>query len=286
MKRTVIFALMLLLCLAFSSVNAMAAEEDDASEASEAEEFYEEEIFTESMCVELVTSDTMIPECLEQEETDDEEGEAEPAEGDGKDEPAGGDAVETAGEEGKDEPADVCSAFDITVGEDENGVTEYTVSGSDIDVGDGTYNYELVIRETGEVTFDNDLTISYQGVDGQYSMHYEIDEADNHTMIVSGFFKNIITESPLLQRIRDRVSDDSYSYELDLRTSEGFTFTNTLSFLLDEERYGYSMIYSYDLATDSQTFVVEKIEDETIPPADDEKPGKKLLAALKSLLTI
>ena len=110
MKRTVIFALMLLLCLAFSSVNAMAAEEDDASEASEAEEFYEEEIFTESMCVELVTSDTMIPECLEQEETDDEEGEAEPAEGDGK-----------------DEPADVCSAFDITVGQDENGVTEYTV---------------------------------------------------------------------------------------------------------------------------------------------------------------
>ena len=72
-------------------------------------------------------------------------------------------------------------------------------------------------------------------------------------MTVTGTFENIISANPLTGKLRDRVSEDSYFYQLALRTKEGFSFTNKLKFLFDGNAYDFSIHYSYDLLTDSQT---------------------------------
>ena len=141
----------------------------------------------------------------------------------------------------------------------------YTVSGEGILLENGVYSYALVIKETGELTFDNDLAISYQGVDGRYSLHYEIEGSGSHIMIVNGTFENILTTSPLTKRLRGRVSRDVYSYQLDLRTSEGFSFANSLQYLCDGNPRGYSLHYSYDLAANSQTLIL-KLQDRGADP--------------------
>lgn len=138
---------------------------------------------------------------------------------------------------------------------------EYVISGKDIDIENGNYSYQLVVKETGELIFDNDLEINYQDVDGCYKLHYEIAEADNHIMIVTGTFDNIMVASPLLKKISDRISEDSYFHQLDLRTNEGFTFENKLQFLFDGAKHGYTINYGYDLATNNQTFDIKKISD-------------------------
>ncbi len=161
---------------------------------------------------------------------------------------------------------------------------EYVISGEDIEILGGRYSYKLVIRANGTLTFDNDLEILYQGVNGKYRLHYEIDETDNHIMIVTGNFENIILASPLMKNlpperrewILSHISDDSYFYELVLRTKEGFSFTNSLQLLVASRiRRGYSMDYQYDLASDEQTFMMTYINEEVKPepvPEEQEEP--------------
>lgn len=141
---------------------------------------------------------------------------------------------------------------------------EYVISGKNISIRGGKYSYRLVIRSDRTLTFDNDLEIYYQGVNGRYQLHYDIDTTDNHTMIVTGTFDNIIIASPLLEKLRaserewilTHISKDSYFYQLVLKTKEGFSFINTLRFLIDAWKCGYSVRYSYDLKTDKQTLVI------------------------------
>lgn len=52
------------------------------------------------------------------------------------------------------------------------------------------------------------------------------------------------------------VSDDTYSYQLVLKTNEGFTFTNALDFTYNEEVYGYKLEYKYDLDNNGHTLVI------------------------------
>lgn len=104
--------------------------------------------------------------------------------------------------------------------------------------------------------FNNDLDILYQEVYGKYDLHYDMVEPDNHIMVVNGTFDNLLKASPLLRRKSNRISDDSYSYQLDLRTKEGFTFTNALGYTYDGTRYGYSINYSYDLAANKSTLII------------------------------
>lgn len=103
--------------------------------------------------------------------------------------------------------------------------------------------------------FDNDLTREYQGVNGKYQLHYDINEANQHTMIVTGEFDHIITASPLLEkisaekkkRILSNVSDDSYFYQLVLKTEKILTFRrNNLRFRYSSDQHGYSIEYQYD----------------------------------------
>ena len=147
---------------------------------------------------------------------------------------------------------------------------EVVISGEDIAVGDGTYTYRLKIRSNKTLTFDNHLEILYQGIGGTYGMHYEIDENDNHIMIVTGVFENIIVSSPLLQKlsatrkgwILSKISEDSYFYQLNLRTADGFTFVNRLRFLFQSKPAGYTIRYKYDLVTDQQKLVISRITEE------------------------
>lgn len=155
----------------------------------------------------------------------------------------------------------------------------------------------------------------------------------NHTMIVTGDFDNIIAASPLIDRIDvgqllvlmitghpvqavefllddgipfskkasvdeinsriSHISDDKYSYELVLKTKEGFSFSNTLQFLYDEKKYGYSLDYNYDLSTDKHTLKIRGIADKkqtepAKPEADgsDLMPGASALAADKAIVNM
>ena len=126
-----------------------------------------------------------------------------------------------------------------------------------------------VIRSDRTLTFDNDLEIYYQGVNGRYRLYYDIDKTDNHTMIVTGVFDNIIIASPLMKKISaaerewilKHISKDSYFYQLVLRTKEGFSFINSLRYYFDAKRCGYMMKYKYDLATDKQTLIITGLPD-------------------------
>lgn len=144
---------------------------------------------------------------------------------------------------------------------------DIVISGNNIKVQNGTYSYKLTLRANGTLTFNNDLEVFYQGINGRYQLDYEIDETDNHIMIVTGNFENIIIASPLLEKFSDRskrcihshISDDNYSYQLVLRTSEGFSFTNTLRFLFDSKPLGYSVNYTYNLLTKKQSLIINGI---------------------------
>ena len=137
---------------------------------------------------------------------------------------------------------------------------EFIISSRNIPLIDGVYGYELRIRSDGTLNFNNDLEILYQGVDGKYSLDYTIDETDNHIMIVTGLFENIITASPALDTLPERgknwvlenFSDDSYAYELNLRTQEGFTFKNTLQYMFRSIPCVYSVDYMYELLNEKQ----------------------------------
>ena len=130
---------------------------------------------------------------------------------------------------------------------------DIVIERSDISIKDGKYSFRLVLRARGGLTFDNDLEIYYQGVDGKYKLHYEIDADDNHIMVVTGTFDNILVASPLLKKIRDRIGEDSYFYRLILKTDEILSFTNKLSFLLDGNRQEYSYSFDIDLPHQSRT---------------------------------
>ena len=144
---------------------------------------------------------------------------------------------------------------------------DIVIAGNNIKVQNGTYSYKLTLRANGTLTFDNDLEVFYQGINGRYQLYYEIDETDNHIMIVTGNFENIIIASPLLEKFSDKsktrihshISDDTYSYQLVLRTSEGFSFTNTLRFLFDSKPLGYSLHYTYNLLTKQQSLIINRI---------------------------
>lgn len=162
------------------------------------------------------------------------------------------------------------SSSDIKiVSEDWTRIRELVISRRNISIRDGKYSYRLVLRSNRTLTFDNDLEIYYQGVNGRYQLHYDIDKTDNHTMIVTGVFDNVIIASPLLQKLsaEDRewilahVSKDSYFYQLFLKTKEGFTLTNALRFMFDSYKLGYSIKYAYDLLTDKQTLVITDLSD-------------------------
>ena len=146
---------------------------------------------------------------------------------------------------------------------------EYVIFGNDILLNNGIYSYELRIRPDKTLTFNNDLEIYSQGVSGNYSLYYELDEANNHTMTINGLFKNIITASPLLEllsaddkdQILSNVSKDIYYYRLDLKTNEGFSFFNLLSLFSGSDRYGYSLNFNYDVLTNEQTLVMTDLSD-------------------------
>ena len=133
--------------------------------------------------------------------------------------------------------------------------TELYLSGKNIVLENGTYNYNLYANAFGKMTYDNDLEILYQGVDGKYNLHYDIVDSDHHTMIVNGLFYNIMKTSPLLKRYSNRISDDSYSYQLDLRTNESLSFKNSLDYRFDGKHRDYSVNYNYDVATKKQSLV-------------------------------
>ena len=177
------------------------------------------------------------------------------------------------------------------ISEEWNGPDEIVISGNNIKVQGGQYSYRLTLRANGTLTFDNDLEIFYQGINGRYQLNYEIDETDNHIMIVTGTFENIIIASPLLEKFSDKVknrilshiSDDTYFYQLVLNTAEGFSFTNTLRFLFDAKPFGYSLFYTYDLLTDQQSLVINRITDfhETESEVNRESKTKTVKAANK-----
>ena len=133
--------------------------------------------------------------------------------------------------------------------------TELYLSGKNIVLENGTYNYNLYANAFGKMTYDNDLEILYQGVDGKYNLHYDLVDSDHHTMIVNGLFYNIMKTSPLLKRYSNRISDDSYSYQLDLRTNESLSFKNSLDYRFDGKHRDYSVNYNYDVATKKQSLV-------------------------------
>ena len=141
---------------------------------------------------------------------------------------------------------------------------DFVLSGENIAVEDGVYSYQFRLRPNGTLVFDNDLTRTYQGVSGRYQLHYAIDEADRHTMIVNGNFEHIITASPLLEKlsaenkslIRSNVSEDSYLYKLVLKTEEKLTFKNKLSFLYGSDQHGFTVYYKYDIPKDKQTLKI------------------------------
>ena len=198
------------------------------------------------------------------------------------------------------------------------GPNELTVSGDNIAIEGGKYKYQLKLSAKEGFVFDNDLKINYKGIDSKYKLHYDFPPEDgNHTMIVTGDFDNIIAASPLIDKIdigkvmaevisgnytgaldylmddgvplSDKVtvdgsskfipvSKDKYSYELVLKTKEGFSFKNNLQFLYDEDKYGYILDYDYDLSKDRHTLkirgTVEKKKDTPAGSDDTETKSK------------
>lgn len=149
----------------------------------------------------------------------------------------------------------------------------FVISRENVEVTGGRYSFRLVIRSDRTLTFDNDLEILYQGINGKYKLHYEIDENDSHIMVVSGTFENIIINSPLMEKlssklrekIRSKISEDTYMYKLFLNTNQGFTFNNMLSYLVCGKKHGYSIDYEYDQVADRQTIIINEIKDEDEP---------------------
>jgi hypothetical protein len=166
---------------------------------------------------------------------------------------------------------------------------DLVLSGQDIAVEDGKYSYLFRLRPNGTLVFDNQLERKYQGIDDNYRLHYDIDETDCHTMIVAGDFDRVITESPLLKilpaenrnRLLSKISEDSYSYQLALKTENELTFTNSLSFLYDSDQHGFSIDYRYDIPANKNTvkFSVSDATEQTIRTA-----FMKATEYLKSLL--
>ncbi|MBR2836148.1 MAG: hypothetical protein IKE43_10655 [Coriobacteriales bacterium] len=150
----------------------------------------------------------------------------------------------------------------INIQQTESG--EYIIFGNNIPLSNGNYSYELRIRPDKTVTFDNDLEIYSQGVNGSHALHFETDEVNNYTMIVNGVFENILTSSSLLALLSaadeglmpSDISEDSYSYQLNLKTNEGFSYTNILSFLSGSDPCGYSLNFDYDVLTNKPTLVI------------------------------
>ena len=144
---------------------------------------------------------------------------------------------------------------------------EFIISGEDIPLANGTYSFRLVIRSDKTLTFDNKLENTYQGIDGDYKLHYNILPDETHTMIVDGAFANIITASPLIEKlpeaaqewIDDHISEDSYLYQLALETGKGFSFNNALGFLFDEKKTGFSLKYCYDLLKKKSSLIINGI---------------------------
>ena len=171
-------------------------------------------------------------------------------------------------EENETETQEFSSDEAETADEEKTVLRERVFSRENIKILGGNYSYKLVLREDGTLTFDNDLEISYQGINGWYQLNYEIEKNENHIMIVTGYFENIITESPLLKLFSDQnknwilshITEDSYYYQLDLRTKEGFTFKNILKFLFNSRQYGYTINFSYDLTTKKQALDIKGIE--------------------------
>ena len=203
---------------------------------------------------------------------------------------------------------------------------ELTVSGNNVAVAGGEYRYELKLSSENGFAFDNELDgVFYNGVElERYNLHYSFPPGDdNHTMIVSGDFNNIIVASPLkidagklLALVisgnysgaadfilsddinasenvsiengkTDRISNDKYRYELVLKTKEGFHFCNKLEFLYDEDKYGYTMDYDYSLSDNKHLLTIkglaEKKQPEPEPAASNLKPGISALAADKAI---
>ncbi len=141
---------------------------------------------------------------------------------------------------------------------------EFVIGADDINISNGKYSYQLILRSNGTMAFNNDLEIYYQGIDGLYRLNYIIDETDNHLMEVDGLFDNIIVASPLIDKLPEKIStiilarvrDDSYDYNLDLKTQDGFTFRNKLQFIFDTQPYSYATDYAYDLSSDTQKITV------------------------------
>ena len=146
----------------------------------------------------------------------------------------------------------------------------FVISRENVEITGGRYSFRLVIRSDRTLTFDNDLEILYQGINGKYKLHYEIDENNSHIMVVSGTFENIIISSPLMEKlpsklrekILSKVSEDTYLYRLFLNTDLGFTFHNMLSYLVDGQKHGYSIDYKYDKVSGEQTLEINEIKDE------------------------
>ncbi|MBO7703355.1 MAG: hypothetical protein J6S26_02825 [Solobacterium sp.] len=144
---------------------------------------------------------------------------------------------------------------------------EFVISGTDIPVENGKYSFRLTIRTDRTLTFDNDLENTYQGIDGKYSLHYDINPDESHRMITDGAFAGIITASPLLEQVPERIQEwvethitnDTYRYNLDLLTGTGFTFENALGFLVDGRLFGYSLKYTYDLPSDTSSLYINGI---------------------------
>ena len=53
--------------------------------------------------------------------------------------------------------------------------------------------------------------------------------------------------------VRTNISDDSYSYKLDLKTDEGFSFTNALSLLAYGKEHGYTISFEYSSSSSSES---------------------------------
>ena len=165
---------------------------------------------------------------------------------------------------GQDEFSEVLSGY---ISEQPSCPGEWIISGNNIEIQGGKYSYRLAIRSNGTLSFDNDLEISYQGIDGRYQLNYEIEENGNHIMIVTGHFENIIVNSPLLEKLPDKnkhqvhshIHEDEYSYQLILRTREGLTFKNKLRYFFNSDPHGFSINYAYDLLTDKQTLKINPL---------------------------
>ena len=144
----------------------------------------------------------------------------------------------------------------------------------------------------------------------------------NHTMIVSGDFDNIIAASPLIDKIDigkvlalviseqyteaidfilddgvpfskkasvdpasrvNHVSNDKYSYELILNTKEGFSFSNNLQFLYDQDKYGYYINYNYDLSENKHTLKIKGfVEKAGLKPGTSAEAADQAITSLKT----